>query len=179
MVVIALLRGINVGGHRKVPMAALREVCTSLGFRDVRTYVQSGNVVADAPGDAAEAEAALERGIAERFGFPVDVVAVTAERWRALIEANPLRAQAERDPAHTTLVLFKEPVAPGAAERLEARGRAGEVVREAAGALYIHFPAGQGTSKLPASIDKDGGSPGTARNWKTVLALAELAASGG
>lgn len=176
MVVIALLRGVNVGGHRKVPTAALRTVCEGLGFRAVRTYVQSGNLVALAPGSIQEAEALIERGLLEHFGFPVDVIATDAERWGALVAANPLAAEAERDPARTTLVLFKGPLAPDVAERLEARGRSGEIVRQAGGALYVHFPTGQGTSKLIAHIDREAGSPGTARNWNTVVALAELAA---
>ena len=173
---IALLRGINVGGHRKVPMAALRALCTKLGFGDVSTYVQSGNVVLTSSESPADVATALERGIVERFGFEVDVVVVGAEHWRRMLEQNPLADEAARDPAHTTLLLFKRPPPDGFAARLQERGRDGEVVRAVGDALYLHFPRGQARSKVVGCIDRDAGSPGTMRNWNTVIALDSLAA---
>ena len=82
---VALLRGINVGGNKKVPMAELRALGEKLGWRQVATYIQSGNVVFAGGGGAAAAERALEQAIEKRFGFPVPVVVRTAAQWRASV----------------------------------------------------------------------------------------------
>ncbi len=171
---VALLRGVNVGGHRKVPMADLRALCVELGFGDVRSHVQSGNLVFTATGARADVEARLEAGIEARFGFPVDVMVVDAPDWRRLIDQNPLPEAASEAPRHYYVGVLKAPPAPGAAERLEAKGQAGEVVRAVGGVLYLHFPLGAGRSKLGNVDAKVVGSPGTLRNWNTVLALQAL-----
>ena len=93
---VALLRGINVGGNNKVPMAGLRELMTSLGYADVATYIQSGNVVFTAPGaDSGKLAAELDEKIAERFGVPGHVVVVTRDELAAVIAGEPVPGRAQ------------------------------------------------------------------------------------
>lgn len=173
---ISLLRGINVGGHRKLPMADLRGLCGELGFAAVQTYIQSGNVVFTANGAADAIEAALEQGIVRVFGFHVDVVVRTAAQWATIVAGNPLRATAETEADHVLLGVSKRPPQAEVVETLRARATAGERVEAAGEVLWFHYPSGMGRSKwTPALLDRLVGSPLTARNWRTVLKLAELA----
>ena len=105
--VVALLRGINVGGHRKVPMADLRELAGEIGFRDVRTYIQSGNLVLAADVGAPDAATQLEGALERRFGFHVDVVARTAVQWARYAAGSPFPEAAEAEPNRVMLLLSK------------------------------------------------------------------------
>ena len=173
---IALLRGINVGGHGKVPMAELRPLCERLGWKDVQTYIQSGNVVFAAAGKAPALEAQLEKALDARFGFRPAVIVRSASAWRAYVDCNPFAPESETEPSRVLIGLAKARPKAGAAEALEARAAAGEKVRAAGDAIWFHYPAGVGTSKLsPALIDRLVGSPLTARNWRTMLKLMEMA----
>lgn len=172
---IALLRAVNVGG-RKLAMAELRALCGELGWEEVETYIQSGNLVFRASGKAEAHEKKLEEAIEGRFGLDVPVIVRTAAQWAALVAANPFPKVAEDEPNRLHLLVSKHAPKDDAAERLMDRARAGEVVKAAGGALWFHFPEGVGTSKLtPAVIDKAAGSPSTSRNWRTVLKLQEMA----
>ena len=172
---IALLRAVNVGG-RKVPMAELRAVCEGLGWEKVETYIQSGNIVFDAKGKAEALESELEKAIKERFGFEVPAMVRSAAEWRAMLAANPFAKEAESGPNWVLIGLAKRKVSEEAAEAIAAKGIAGERVEAAGDALWFHYPKGVGTSKLtPALIDRAAGSPVTARNWRTVLTLQEMA----
>ena len=171
---IALLRAINVGG-RMLPMAELRAICADLGWRNVRTYIASGNVLFDAEGSAAANEAALEAAIAARFPFKVPVVVRTATQWAAYPGSNPFPDAARDAPNRLLMLLSKRPPAAAAEDAIAARAAAGERVRRAGEALWIHFPEGSGTSKLtPSAIDKAIGSPSTSRNYRTVVKLKEM-----
>ncbi|HYW15160.1 MAG TPA: DUF1697 domain-containing protein [Allosphingosinicella sp.] len=172
---IALLRAVNVGG-RKLPMAELRALCGELGWEDVETYIQSGNVLFTAPGESGEIESRLEAAIEDRFGMDVPVMVRTASQWAGYVSANPFPKAAEEEPNRLQILVSKQAPKADAAERLMERALAGEAVAAAGGVLWFHFPAGVGTSKLtPAAIDKAAGSPSTSRNWRTVLKLQELA----
>lgn len=174
---IALLRAVNVGGRTPVAMADLRALLAALGFEDVRTVLQSGNLVFGAAGaDPGALEARLERELAARLGVTTDVLVRTAAQWRALVAANPFAAEARRDPGRLVAVVLKAaPRAKAAAalraaivgrERVEVRGRE----------AYVVYPDGQGRSKLTLPlIEKHVGCRATARNWNTVLKLAALA----
>jgi uncharacterized protein (DUF1697 family) len=171
---VALLRAVNVGG-RKLPMAELRALCGELGWQDVATYIQSGNVVFAADGKAEAIETALEAAIAKRFGLAVPVIVRTAAQWAHYPPGNPFPKAAKDEPNRLMLLLSKQAPAAGAAEAIEARAAAGERVRRAGDALWIHFPEGAGTSKLtPSLIDRAVGSPATSRNFNTVLKLQEM-----
>jgi uncharacterized protein (DUF1697 family) len=171
---VALLRAVNVGG-RKLPMAELRALCAELGWSDIATYIQSGNLVFTAPGKADEIEQVLEKAIEKRFGLDVPVIVRSKAEWARYPGLNPFPRAAKDEPAKLHLLLSKRPPARGAAETIQARAKAGEQVRQAGDALWLHYPEGAGASKLtPSLIDRAIGSPGTARNYNTLLKLLEM-----
>jgi uncharacterized protein (DUF1697 family) len=177
---IALLRGINVGGRNRVPMTELRAICTELGWRNVATYVNSGNVVFTADPAPPALEAALERAIEARFRLAIPVIVRTAREWAKYLRSNPFPAESERDGDAVMLALSKAKPDAGAMAVLEERATFGERIARTGDALWIHFARGVVKSKLsPGLIDRAVGSPTTMRNWRTVLALGELTKSSG
>ena len=171
---VALLRGINVGGQRKVPMAELRSVAEDLGLADVRTLIASGNLAFSGTGAAATLEAKLEAAVAQRFGFPVDIMVRTAEQWRGYIADNPMAAEAEASPKLLMLFVGKQEAGAAAVDALHARAAPEEKVAGKGDAVWIFFANGGGRSKLG-----NGPKPGlwTGRNWRTVLAIEEILCS--
>jgi uncharacterized protein (DUF1697 family) len=174
---LALLRGINVGGHKRVEMAALRQLATGLGLADARTLLQTGNLVFRAPGrPAAEIEEALESETRRRLGVTVDFVVRTARALTALVAANPFPSQARTDPAHLLVLFAKRPPEAASIAGLTAAIKDREIARAAAGHVYVYFPDGVGRSRLtPSLIDKSLATRVTARNWNTVLKLDAMA----
>jgi uncharacterized protein (DUF1697 family) len=171
---VALLRAVNVGG-RKLPMAGLRALAEGLGWSEVATYIQSGNLVFAAQGMIEDLEGRLERAIAKEFGFDVPVIVRSAAQWKRYPATNPFAAEAAKEPGRVMLLLSKRAPAAGAEAAIEAKAAAGERVRRAGDALWIHYPGGAGTSKLtPAMIDRAIGSPATARNCNTVTKVGEM-----
>lgn len=172
---IALLRGINVGGRARLSMAELRSLCDGLGWSDVKTYIQSGNVVLTAPASRATVEATLERAIRSRFGLAVPVIARAAREWPAYIAANPWPDVAEREPKLLMLALSKSARRAGAVDALRERAASGERIEPAGDGLWIHYAGGAGRSKLsPGLLDRAIGSPVTTRNWRTVMELQRM-----
>lgn len=174
MVVIAMMRGVNVGGTGKLPMAAWRAQLERLGFSQVRTYIQSGNAVFSTreKNVAAKLEAAIEA----EFGFRRPAVLRSLEEMRAVVKANPFGAG--RDPAKSVVSFLAGPIDETVRRAVTALGEGfPEEVIARERELYIYFPDGQGKTKLPlAKIEKTLGVACTARNWNTVeklLAMAE------
>jgi uncharacterized protein (DUF1697 family) len=171
---VALLRAVNVGG-RKLPMAELRGHCAALGWRNIATYIQSGNVVFDTDAPPGETERALEALIAREYGYEAPAIVRTAAQWADYGPACPFPDAARDEPNRLLLLVSKRPPAEGAAAAIRARAAAGETVRAAGDALWIHYPEGSGTSKItPAIIDMAIGSPATSRNYRTVVTLDEM-----
>ena len=168
---IALLRGINVGGHRKLPMAELRELAQELGLGSVQTYVASGNLVFESDQAPAALEAKLERAIEARFGFPVDVIVRTGEEWAAIADGNPFPTESHGAPNLVMLVLGKEAPDEEAVSALRARASANEKVERVGDALWIWFGDGAGRSRIGTGPAK---GVSTSRNWRTVQALREM-----
>lgn len=183
---IALLRGINVGGRNKVTMAELREVVTSLGHTGVSTYIQSGNVLFSTPeGDSAKLAAALEAAIADAFGLKVSVVVVTRDELAQILERNP--HPDEPDPKRVHVVFLSAELPAAMLERIKAAqdadaAKGAGTVTVAGPALYLHTPAGFGSSDLALALFRIIGKPGqtgvaaTARNWATATKLLSLCA---
>ena len=170
---VALLRGINVGGHRPVPMDALRDVVTSLGHADVATYIQSGNVVFGSRGREARTLAdELELAILGAFGFGVDVVVRSGDELAAIVAGNPfLDEVADTKALH--VAFGREPIEDG---RPIDRTFEPDAVSVGSGVIYLHAPGGFGRTKLTdAFLRRLAGSSVTTRNWNTVTKLAELA----
>jgi uncharacterized protein (DUF1697 family) len=175
---LAFLRGINVGGNKQIPMAELRALASGLGFGDVATFIQSGNLIFTTTLAPAAVEVALERAIAKKFGFTVEVVARTAEQWRRYAAASPFADAATERPHLLHLGLAKAPVRTGTQEALGPYAKAGERVHAGDDCLWIDYASGAARSKLsPAVLDRAVGSTVTARNWRTVQKLAELVAA--
>jgi uncharacterized protein (DUF1697 family) len=170
------LRGINVGGRNKVPMAGLRALLEREGFENVATLLQSGNAVLT--GDAkptAALEGHFEKAIAKTIKVECDCIVRTAKEWNTLVAANPFPAEATRDPAHLLVVLLKVAPAAAAVTALRAAIKGREAIANAGRHLYAVYPDGIGDSKLTLPlIEKHLGSRGTGRNWNTVLKVAEL-----
>jgi uncharacterized protein (DUF1697 family) len=174
---IALLRGINVGGHKQVAMADLRAMLERLGFHDAQSVLQSGNLVFRSEGKAgARLEQLLETEARKRLKLEAAFMIRSAAEWKQLVAENPFPAKARGDPARLVVVFLKE--APGAAamKALQASIVGREVVRAKGKHLYAVYPDGQGRSKLTnAVIEKQLGTRGTARNWNTVQRLGAVA----
>lgn len=162
---IALLRAVNVGGTGKLPMAELKAMCEAVGFRNVRTYIASGNVVFESGASAARVKAALEARLKDFAGKPVGVMVRTAEELAAVLKGNPFSKAAP----NRVLVTFLD-AAPLKEALAHATGVRGEEMRLGAREIYVHYGDGIGTSKLRIPAAKDG----TVRNINTVAALVKL-----
>ncbi len=162
---VALLRAVNVGGTGKLPMADLKEMCVSLGFDGVRTYIASGNVVFSTGLSEAEVKKALEERLRAYAGKPVGVMVRTAREMADVLSANPF----PDEPGNRTVALFLD--APPPADTLDTvKNKRDEKVGLGTREIYIAYGSGMGTSKLAIPA----GAAGTARNMNTVAKLAEL-----
>jgi uncharacterized protein (DUF1697 family) len=174
VVYVVLLRGINVGGKAKLPMAALRDTCAAAGCEDVVTYIQSGNVVLESKLTADKLRAALEEAIGKDFGFNPAVMIRTARELAAVIDRNPYAGNDEK----TVHVGFLH-AAPNAATKkcLAAIDCAPEELTVAGRDVYLHLPNGMGRAALPVQMERClRPTPVTVRNWRTVTKLVELSA---
>jgi uncharacterized protein (DUF1697 family) len=170
---VALLRAVNLGGRNKVPMAELRTLLTDAGYKNVRTYVASGNVVLDGPAGKAALGTALERQVADAFGVTTTVMLRKPREIAAVIAAHPFGA----DTSQTHVAFLASRPKKAAAARLEAVGPGADVVSLAGAEIYLRLPNGvHGFPLSGARIESLLGVPATLRNWRTVTALAELAA---
>jgi uncharacterized protein (DUF1697 family) len=173
---VALLRGINVGGHKPVSMADLRDLLTQLGLGDVRSLLQSGNLVFSVNGRTpAQLERLLEETTATRLGLETDFFVRTAREWKGVVAHNPFPKEAARDPGHLVAMFLKDAPSVTGVKALQQAITGPEVVAPGGKHLYIVYPNGIGRSRLTnALIDKQLGTRGTGRNWNTVLKLARL-----
>ena len=169
---VAFLRGVNVGGHNKVPMASLRELLSGLGHTDVSTLLQSGNAVFTSPEtDASAIAVELERAVADRFGFEVRCTVRTAAELLAIAERCPFRPD-DHDPAKLTVTFLAGPADPATWNRLDPAAYAPDQLRLGEREIYAYSPDGLGRSKLMPLIGRTGRDLGaTTRNWNTVTKL--------
>lgn len=175
--IIALLRGVNVGGHARVPMADLREVATGLGLADVRTYLQSGNLLFTAGGPATSLAGELERAIAEAFGVDTTVILRSAGELAAAAAANPF-PQVVAEPTKLHVAFLAGTPADERVAGLDRQRFLPDTFEIHGREVYIHYPDGAGRSKLGLNHFERGlATRATARNWKTVTNL--LAMVGG
>ncbi len=177
MTYIGLLRAVNLGPHNRVAMADLRALVAALGIDNPRTILQSGNVVFEGTAKAASRlEAALESASAKALGTNVEFFVRSASEWTDIVAANPFRKEAKTAPGFLVLLCLKQAASATAVAALQKAIKGREVVRGGGREVYIVYPDGQGRSKLtPATIEKHLGCRCTARNWNTVLKLAEMA----
>ena len=169
---VALLRGINVGGNNKVPMADLRAMCSDLGYEGVETYIQSGNVVFAAKTSEVEVVAAMEAGLLATFGLTLSVVVRSAAELVDIIGRNPFPNEADGSKLHVSC--FTAPLDETTVAKLDPAFSPPDVFIIEGREMYLHLPGGMGTSKLAVHIGQKLGKLGTARNWNTVLRLVEM-----
>jgi uncharacterized protein (DUF1697 family) len=171
---ILLLRGINIGPNKRIAMPQLRESLTDAGFKDVQTYVQSGNVVLTSSAKPARVAARAEELIAERFGFDVDVIVRTADELAEVVRLNPLADVAEDPKRYQVSFCDGEPDA-AAVEQIAGAAAPSERLVAIGRELYAWHPDGVGRSKMWNQLaGKTLGVRATARNWTTVTTLLEM-----
>jgi len=176
---VALFSGINVGGNRIVKMAELRALFEKLGFSDVATYVQSGNAVfRSSKGDAATLTKQIEAAFEKQWGFHSRVMVRDLSWFERLVSENPYPEVAAEHTKLHAYVLEREPTADEIA-RLAEKCIGPERFEIKGDVLYLHAPDGLGKSVFAGLIPRTLKVPGTARNWRSVLALLGLAGKAG
>jgi uncharacterized protein (DUF1697 family) len=171
---VALLRGVNVG-QNILRMDRLREVCSEMKLKNVRTYVQSGNVVFEGQGSAAHWSQALERKLAGETRLPVTVIVRTAAEMAKVLAENPFLSGKEIDITKLHVTFLQHAPAKSAVEALGNLKAGGDRFRWVGKEIYLHCPGGYGESKLSNSvIEKILSLRATTRNWNTVNKLHQM-----
>ncbi len=176
-VFVALLRGINVGGNKKVSMPVLKSMFESMDFERVRTYINSGNVVFDAGDGGSSIESLtgnIEREIEKTFGFTVDVVVRSAGDLERILAANPFAAEGEPAGLHLHVGFMRGVPAQPGIDKIAAFVNEHDEFRIVGEEIYVVFRNGMRDSKLGNNLPKIG-VPVTMRNWNTTVRLAEMA----
>jgi uncharacterized protein (DUF1697 family) len=172
---IVLLRGINIGSRNRVAMPRLRDVLTDAGFEDVKTYVQSGNVVLSAKGSAEQVARRCERLVADEFGLDIPVVVRTRAQLAKVVQCNPL-GKVATDPKRYQVSFLTGKLSAEVVRKLEEVAAPSERFVVSRREVYAWHPAGVARSKLWAMLAGRGlGVTATARNWTTVTTLLGLA----
>ena len=171
---VALFRGINVGGNNILPMQELRNILASLGCEDVQTYIQSGNAVFSSEEDANKLSGKVRDAIEAQFGFAPQVLLKSVEQLRAIASANPY-PEVETTPKFLHVWFLTEKAGNADINGMNALKADSERFTLVEEALYLHAPDGIGRSRLAAKIDRHLGVSTTARNWRTVSKLLDLA----
>lgn len=169
-VYVFLLKGINLGG-RKVPMAELRELASSLGLSNPRTYVASGNLVAESDRAGDEIGRELETALQARFGFAIEVMARSADEIARVVAANPYP---DGDPKQVVVGFANSAISSAAAEQIGSLATPNERFHVSGRELFVDFADGQAKSKLAARLSQVVGQSVTARNLRTVTQVAEM-----
>jgi uncharacterized protein (DUF1697 family) len=173
-VLIALLRGVNVGGNI-LKMDRLRELCAALGAKNARTYVQSGNVVFEAAGSPSSWEAKLEKKLAGESRLPVSVMVRSAAEISTVLAGNPFMKEKTIDTARLAVTFLQQVPAKPALAALATLKIGSERYHHAGKEIYLHCPDGFGNAKLYL-LDKVLKQKTTTRNWNTVTKLCEMSA---
>ncbi len=173
MRVVGLLRGVNLG-KRRLSMADLRASVEGLGHSDVETYLQSGNVVFTAHGRG-DPSPGITRALKESIGMDVPVLTRTATQMKKIVAANPYKRE---DPTKVVVVFLEKAGDARAAKQLDLPTFEPEGLTVKGTEIYLDLPGGQARSKLLDALNKQKvfGTASTSRNWRTVQALAEMAA---
>jgi uncharacterized protein (DUF1697 family) len=172
---IALLRGVNVGGN-VLKMERLRELCDQIGFKNIRTYVQSGNVVFNATGTPTKLARGLERKLVGQSRLPVSVILISQGELKAVIAGNPFAKRRGVDLSRLHVTFLDAAGEPGAASALGSLDCGDDEFHHKGNSLYLYCPNGYARSKLVNSrLERAFGVKCTTRNWNTVNALFRIA----
>lgn len=171
-----MLRGINVSGHKIIKMERLRETFAELGFKNVRTYVQSGNVVFETDGPAAGLSAKIEKKILKNFGFEVPTLTKSGAEMAEIVKRNPLVKDRAIDQTKLHVTFLSDDPPKNALELLQPLAAAQEQIRIVGRAIYLYCPNGYGNTKLTnTTIEKKLSCGATTRNWNTTKTLLDMA----
>jgi len=171
-VMVALLRGVNAGGKTTLSMAMLRDVAEELGYAEVATHIQSGNLLLRTSDPASKVERDLAKAIAALGGVRPAVMVRSRAQLRKVVDGNPfLRRGEDSSSCH---VAFCAKAAKAPLERLDLADYAPEEAVAVGKELYLFLPGGVGRSKLPGDLAKDKAAVRTVRNWRTVTKLLEM-----
>lgn len=173
---VSLFRGINVGGNRIVPMSELKSLHEALGFRNIATYIQSGNVVFSSDEtDPAQLTQQIEEGFAQKFGFRSQVTVRTLAELEEIIASNPFQKQPEKESKWILVLFLANRPESTALEDLKKSYSGPEEMYLIGQELFVYYSGGVGRSKLTLPlIEKKLKTAGTGRNWNTVLRLREM-----
>jgi uncharacterized protein (DUF1697 family) len=176
-VIISMLRGVNVGGHNKIKMDALRALYESLKLRDPQTYVQSGNVIFKTQErDLARLTKRIQNGIQRNFGFRPDVIVRTPSELRDVIARNPFATRRGIEPSKLLVTFLAGDPGPAARNALLKIKTDPEELRIHGRELYIYFPNGMARPKVSwLVIERILKTSGTGRNWNSVTNMLEIA----
>jgi uncharacterized protein (DUF1697 family) len=171
---VVLLRGVNVGGHNKLPMADLRTALAAAGYDDVQTYVQSGNVVLRSGQSPKAVAKGVEDQIASTFGLDIVAMARSSKQLADVMAHNPfLRPDAE--PGRQLHVAFlAEPPSAAAAKELDPKRSPPDELHLRGTEIYLWCPNGMGKSKVMTGVERILGTPATVRNWRTITELLRM-----
>ena len=169
---IVLFRG--VGGKTQLPVKPLREKLAEAGYEDVATYINSGNAIVTTRKSRDTTTKEIAAICSREFGFDKDIHLRSAREWRELIDNNPFPEAVDAPKFLHAAVLAGQPK-DGAIEKLRGFAAGNERIELVGHVVYLHTPGGFGTSKIAEKFDKGIGVANTARNWNTVLRLAEMA----
>jgi uncharacterized protein (DUF1697 family) len=171
---VALLRGINVGGKNVLPMKDLARMFEDAGGANVRTYIQSGNVIFDAPAAASKVGATVSAKIEKRFGYRIPVILRTREQLQTAIRDNPFLASVT-DQRWLHVYFLADVPSAGCCASLDASRSLPDAFQVHGREIFLHVPNGMARTKLTnAYFDSKLSTTCTARNWATVLKLAEM-----
>jgi uncharacterized protein (DUF1697 family) len=173
----ALLRGINVGGHKKIAMADLLDLIGRCGYLNPRSVLQSGNLVFGGEAKSGSLiERTLESEAASRLGLETEFFVRSAAEWVSVIADNPFPKEAKTDPSHLVVMFLKSSPQAKDVDALRTFITGPELVHSVGKQLYLTYPEGIGRSRLTNTlIERKLGTRGTARNWNTVLKIGNLA----
>jgi uncharacterized protein (DUF1697 family) len=174
---IAILRGINVSGHKMIKMDALRELCTTLQFKNTQTYIQSGNIVFQYQKvKEQKLTETIKAAILKQFGFEVPVIVIEYDEWKKVIKDNPFTKDKAKDPAYLHVTFLADIPDAEKAAKLTGEKYPGEEIRIIGKAVYLYCPNGYGNAKLTNSfLESKLKVMATTRNWKTTNELARIA----
>ncbi|WP_445384020.1 DUF1697 domain-containing protein [Robiginitalea sp. IMCC44478] len=176
-VFIGLLRGINVSGKNPVKMKDLKALLQAAGFKEVITYIQSGNLVFKTPPEShASLASRIEKTLADQFGVEIPVLIYSPEQWESVLASNPFIQSVEQDTASLYYIFWKSPPGQEVSDKLKAANIVSEEWALGANCLYIKCHKGYGNAKLNNNyLERLAGVKASTRNHRTLLKLAELA----
>ena len=173
---VAFLRAINVGGTKPISMESLRDLCANVGLVRAKTLLNSGNVVFNTKGrSTARLEHLLQSEAAKRLSLETDFFVRSGQEMSQIISGNPFQHEADNDPAHLVVMFLKNKPTPKMVQELNEAIPGRETVRVRGREAFVVYPDGIGNSRLSVKlIEKCLSTPGTGRNWNTILRIAEM-----